>query len=213
MKKSFLVDSSKCIGCNTCAMACKNQNHTASDIAWRSVHFVGESYPESANNRLPYGAAGNGEFSSYEFASRGDYFYRERAFVSLACNHCEDPACAKICPAGAYEKRADGIVVHNQEACIGCKGCVNSCPFEAPKFNAELQKAEKCSMCYERQDDGKEPACVQSCPVEALKLVDLDKGEVGVKNPQGVKFAVDTEYKPTTRFVLPKKPKKEYRLA
>ncbi|MFV0423620.1 4Fe-4S dicluster domain-containing protein [Oleidesulfovibrio sp.] len=182
MKKqyAFLVDAERCIGCFTCAMACRNYYHQVKGVIWRHVYPLGEDI----------------------------YPHRERAFFSLACNHCENPACLNVCPARAYTKREeDGVVIHHPERCIGCGNCIRSCPYGAPKYNPEERRAEKCSLCHERLDAGLKPACVQSCPVDALKLVDLAELDEpnAVQYPAG--FPRHPDVNPSTRFILPRMPK------
>jgi DMSO reductase iron-sulfur subunit len=148
MKKqfAFIVDVKRCIGCFSCAMACKNQYHQPPGVVWRKVYPLSEEI----------------------------YPHKERAFLSLACNHCENPTCLEVCPVIAYRKREeDGVVIHEQEKCIGCGNCIRSCPYGAPVYNPALKKAEKCSLCWQRLDAELKPSCVQSCPVKALVLVDL----------------------------------------
>lgn len=181
MKKryAFLVDSARCIGCASCTMACKNFNQLEPVIAWREVYPLAEAI----------------------------YPHRERAFYSLACNHCEHPTCLRVCPVRAYEKREDGIVAHNQERCIGCHNCVRSCPYGAPQYNPVEKRAEKCSMCHERIDAGLSPACVQACLVSALTLVDLET----LNQPNAVQFPAGypafPQLNPGTRFIVPKMPR------
>lgn len=182
MKKhyAFLVDSERCIGCFTCAMACRNYYHQEEGVIWRQVHPLSEEI----------------------------YPHRERAFLSLACNHCENPACLNVCPVEAYTKREeDGVVVHHQEKCIGCGNCIRSCPYGAPKYNPVEKRAEKCSFCHERLDAGLKPACVQSCPTKALQLIDLAETEEAnqVQYPAG--YPRMEKLNPSTRFILPKTPK------
>ena len=176
---AFLMNADKCIGCRGCAMACKNYNRLEPSMVWRQVYPLAESI----------------------------YPHRERAFYSLACNHCDDPACLRACPTGSYEKLEDGIVVHHQETCIGCTNCVRSCPYGAPRYNAEEKHAEKCSMCRERIDAGLLPACVQACPVGALELVDLNT----LNEPNAVQFPAGypsmPRLNPATRFILPRMPR------
>lgn len=175
-KKAFLVNSDRCIGCHACELACKNEYQLEPAVRWRKV------YPF---NRQGYGI-------------------QARTFASLACNHCENPACLKACPVTAYTKRPDGIVLHDQKRCIGCKMCVMACPYKVPQYNAKLQKVEKCHMCAQRQDEGKPPACVQGCPMEALSVIDLDSDE-GKFYPDDVPGFPDIHItRPTTRFVRPK---------
>ncbi len=175
----FIVDSERCIGCFTCAMACKNQNQTEPGIKWRDVHPLDESI----------------------------YPHEGRAFYSLACNHCAQPCCIEACPVGAYSKREkDGIVIHDQNKCIGCKNCIRSCPFGAPKYNETKQKAEKCSFCYERIDAGRQPACVQGCPTEAIQFADINNETVKgmIHYPPG--FPDAKRLNPSVRFKNPGQP-------
>lgn len=209
MQKAFLVDSSKCLGCNTCAMACKNQYHQDTGILWRQVREIGhEEYRADQNNILP-------SLVWYARPPKVDV-PAERFYASIACNHCEEPACVAICPVQAHTKDPKtGICKHDQSLCIGCGGCVKACPFGASKFNERLGKAEKCSMCWERQEDGKLPACVQSCPVEAIQLIDIHDpkyANVGEKHPLGLDYAVDAPTKPSTRFIRSDMPEKIVRL-
>ncbi len=176
---AFFVDVERCIGCFTCAMACKNQYHQEKGVVWRQVHPLAEAI----------------------------YPHAERAFFSLACNHCEHPACLEVCPVEAYTKRPeDGVVVHHQEKCIGCGNCIRSCPYGAPKYNPVEKRAEKCSLCWQRLDAGLNPACVQACPVDALRLVDLAEFDEpdAVQYPAG--FPRFPKLNPSVRFKLPKQP-------
>lgn len=178
MRRAFLVDVDKCIGCRGCAMACKDFNNLEPMLFWRYVYPLDQKL----------------------------YPHRGRAFYSLGCNHCEDPACVHACPAKTYTKRADGVVVHDPTDCLGCKNCIRCCPYGAPHFNEVTKKAEKCSMCYERLDVGMLPACVEACPVGALQLVDLDSLDApnAVAVPPG--FPDMPQIGPGTRFIMPKTP-------
>lgn len=182
MKKQlgFYMDSSRCIGCFSCAMACKNQYHQESGVVWREVYPLKEEI----------------------------YPHAERAFYSLACNHCEHPVCAEVCPTAAYTKReSDGVVIHDAQRCIGCGNCIRACPYGAPRYNPVTKKAEKCSLCWQRLDAGLQPACVQGCPTSALQLLDLATFD----NPDAVQYPPGypraTALNPSTRFRAPKLPK------
>ena len=176
---AFHVNMALCIGCDTCAMACKNQYHQEAGIVWRKVHPVSEAI----------------------------YPHRDRAWMSLACNHCDNPPCLEGCPASAYTKRDDGVVVHHPDLCIGCQQCLHTCPFGVPQYNPNTRKAEKCSLCWERLDAGLQPACVQGCPTGALSLVDLNTFDdpSAIQFPPG--FPHRPEIGPSTRFTLPEQPK------
>lgn len=95
-------------------------------------------------------------------------------FLSISCNHCENPECFRVCPQRAFTKRRDGIVEINQNLCDGCQLCVTSCPYNAPQFDPQSNKVSKCQMCYPRQDAGLLPACVEACTTNALELVNLE---------------------------------------
>lgn len=182
MKKQlgFLIDSQKCMGCYSCVMACKNQYHQPVDLFWRKIYPLHQAL----------------------------YPHTERAFYSLACNHCESPACAKGCPAVAYEKDSKtGIVKHHFEKCIGCGNCIRLCPFGAPSKNPITGRAEKCGLCKGRLDQNLKPACVQGCPVDAIKLIEINQNEPSETVPFPDGFPNRPDLNPSIRFILPKTPK------
>ena len=92
------------------------------------------------------------------------------------CMHCEDPICARICPADAIKKTADGVVQSSlKPRCIGCSNCVLSCPFGVPKYQAEIDQMMKCDMCYDRSSVGKKPMCATVCPSGALTFASAEE--------------------------------------
>lgn len=183
IRYAFLVDAAKCIGCRTCSMACKNFNQLLPQMQWRQVYPLAEAI----------------------------YPHRERAFYSLACNHCEKPACLEACPTASYSIRPDGIVAHNQSTCIGCTNCVRSCPYGAPHYNPQEKRVEKCSLCWERIDAGLKPACVQSCPVDAIRLIDLNDFDQSGTTQFPAGYPKMPRLNPGTRFILPATPQKQVR--
>jgi formate dehydrogenase iron-sulfur subunit len=155
-----LIDISKCIGCKACQAACMEWNdvrddvgHTAgvydnppdlTDRSWTVMRFYEEELPGKGFNWL---------------------------IVKDGCLHCEDPGCLRACPApGAIVKYANGIVDFQQDQCIGCGYCQTGCPFDVPRFSKTDNKAYKCTLCSDRVAVGLEPACVKTCPTQALSF-------------------------------------------
>ena len=92
------------------------------------------------------------------------------------CMHCEDPICARVCPADAIKKTPDGVVQSSlKPRCIGCSNCVLSCPFGVPKYRAEIDQMMKCDMCYDRTSVGKKPMCATVCPSGALTFTTMEE--------------------------------------
>jgi len=106
-----------------------------------------------------------------------DFIDRENtiATVPVVCMHCDDPTCAKVCPADAIKKTPDGVVQSSlKPRCIACSNCVLACPFGVPKVMIELEQMMKCDMCYDRTSAGKRPMCATVCPSQALAYVPLE---------------------------------------
>ena len=188
------VDLDKCTGCDTCTIACKSENNTRP---------LGSPMPfKNGNGVIP-------DHVSYRWVVKkesGEYPTPAVTFVTSACNHCEQPACQPACPVGAISKRAeDGIVLIDQDVCIGCKQCIHACPYGAPQFNSVTEKVEKCTFCVHRLYDGDgertqfEPACVTSCVGNALHLVEnFELAESGQNAPDG--FADPALTVPAVKF-------------
>lgn len=200
----WLIDLDKCTGCDTCVIACKSENNT------RPL----ESPMPFRNGRgaLP-------DNVSYRWVIKtedGVYPNPSLTFVTSACNHCQHPACLAACPVAdindmsnennaIFKREQDGIVLINQDACIGCKRCIHACPYGAPQFNTSTRKVEKCTFCihrlYDEQDarTGFLPACVTSCVGNALHVVEgFDENDSGLNAPDG--FANPTLTVPSVRF-------------
>lgn len=125
-------------------------------------------------------------------------------YLSQSCNHCDSPECFRVCPKHAFTKRRDGIVEIDPSLCDGCRLCVAACPYNAPKFNPQINKVSRCQMCYSRQDHGLPPACVEACTTGALNVADLNE----IDNSETVKvlpgFPSINLTQPAIRFYPPK---------
>lgn len=145
---AFEVDLDACSGCKACVAACNSLNGLAPGETWRQVGLL-------------VGTRVDGAFLQH---------------VTGACHHCVEPSCAEGCPAAAYEKDAEtGIVFHLDDQCIGCRYCTLMCPYEVPKYHAELGIVRKCDLCHGRLATGEAPACVQSCPNQAIRIAVVDR--------------------------------------
>lgn len=159
----LLYDTTRCIGCKACVVACKEANDMPAD----TDGYGGGLYdaPEGLNDTTK---------NVIQLYAEGD----ERSFVKRQCMHCIDPACINACMLGALDKREHGIVTWNPDLCTGCRYCQMACPFNVPKFqwSKRAPKIVKCELCSHRLKEGKEPACSEVCPRQAVifgKYTDL----------------------------------------
>ena len=115
------------------------------------------------------------EISGGDWTKRGNAWIQNVVAynISMSCNHCEDPICVKNCPTTALHKRKDGIVLIDESKCIGCKYCEWNCPYDAPQYSADQGVMTKCNLCYDFIEEGKNPACVDACPMRALDFGEL----------------------------------------
>ena len=140
MQLGFVIDHSRCIGCHACTVACKSEN------------------------QVPVGS-----FRTWvKYTEAGEFPEVKRSFAVLRCNQCTSAPCVTICPTGALAKRPDGIVDVDPKTCIGCKSCMQGCPYDALYINPDKGTAEKCHFCAHRAEQGLAPACAIVCPTEAI---------------------------------------------
>jgi len=163
----FLLDSDSCIGCHACTIACKSEHDVPLGVnrTWVKYIETGE-FPDAA-----------------------------RHFSVMRCNQCEDAPCMTICPTTALFRADNGVVDFDDNRCIGCKSCLNACPYDAIFINPETNTANKCNFCNHRIEVGLEPSCVVVCPTQAIKVADLDdptnlatriigRDDVAVRSPE-----------------------------
>ena len=146
MNYGFVIDNRKCIGCHACSTACKSENEVPLGVSRTWVKYV----------------------------ERGAFPDVRRSFQVTRCNHCENPPCVRICPVTAMYQRDDGIVEFDPDVCIGCKACMQACPYDAIHVDPDRGTVAKCHYCSHRVDMGMEPACAVVCPTHAIVAGDLD---------------------------------------
>lgn len=187
MKKqyAFYFDSSRCSGCKTCQVACKDKNNLDVGVIWRRVYEV----------------------------SKGEWIKRNEAWIhnlnvynmSVACNHCEEPVCVEVCPTKAMHKTKGGIVIIDEKKCIGCKYCEWACPYGSPQYDDQKGVMTKCNFCIDYLEDDKNPSCVDACPMRVLDFGELSE----MKKKYGDNVASfplpDDKYTEPALIVLPHK--------
>jgi Fe-S-cluster-containing dehydrogenase component/formate-dependent nitrite reductase membrane component NrfD len=148
----FAIDQRTCIGCHACTVACKTEHE------------------------IPVG-----QFRTWvKYVEKGEFPATTRDFGIMRCNHCTDAPCVKICPTKALYKRDDGIVDFDGDRCIGCKSCMQGCPYDAIYIDKDTNTAAKCNFCAHRIDEDIEPACVVVCPTHSIWVGDVDDPTSGI---------------------------------
>jgi len=144
---AMVIDVRKCTGCHACTVACK------------------------AEFDVPLGV----NRSWVEYVEKGTYPNVSRSFLPRLCNQCSEPQCVSVCPTGAtYKRKEDGIIVVDSDICIGCKYCMQACPYDARFINPNTGTADKCDFCLHRVTKGLEPSCVNTCQGRARIFGDLN---------------------------------------
>ncbi len=141
----FIIDNRRCIGCHACTVACKSEHNVPVGVNRTWVKYI----------------------------EKGEFPNSRRLFSVMRCNHCDDAPCVEICPVTALYRREDGIVDFDNRRCIGCKACMQACPYDALYIDPQTHTAAKCNYCAHRVDVGLEPACVVVCPTQAIIAGDL----------------------------------------
>jgi len=192
-RKGFFTDTSICIGCKACEVACKEWNQIPMSIkgfsgksydntlalgadTWRHVAFVEQKVPaDAAEGASLVDVAARGEA-----LDAGLHTYQEGdgirwLMASDVCKHCTDAACLEVCPTGALFRTEFGTVVVQPDICNGCGYCISACPFGVINRREGDGRAWKCTLCYDRLRDDKTPACAQACPTHSIQFGELDE--------------------------------------
>ncbi|MGH3794527.1 MAG: 4Fe-4S dicluster domain-containing protein [Pseudonocardiaceae bacterium] len=152
MRYGFAIDQRTCIGCHACTVACKTEHE------------------------IPVG-----QFRTWvKYVDSGEFPNTTRDFGVMRCNHCTDAPCVQICPTKALFIRDDGIVDFDKDRCVGCKACMQACPYDAIYLDADTNTAAKCNFCAHRVDEGLEPACVVVCPTHSIWVGDIEDPTSGI---------------------------------
>lgn len=170
-KWSMGLDISKCIGCGRCAAACKLENDVPKEPFFFRTWV--ERYRIFENGDVAVDSP-NGSIDGFDNLPSKNKLLRS-FFVPKICNHCENPPCVQVCPVGATFKSEDGVVLVDTDYCIGCRYCIQACPYGARYLHPEKRTADKCTFCYHRIVQGKLPACVEACPTQARVFGELNK--------------------------------------
>lgn len=190
MKKRYalIIDQERCIGCEACTVACRNENNGAQG-------HIRVSTLDGPQKDTPAGVFPN----------------LRMTFLPTLCNHCEHPPCSDACPLEAITKENNGVVILDEEACDGCRTCLDACPYGAIAFNDKKDKAEKCNFCRHRIEEGLEPFCVVCCEGQAIYFGDLNDPESKVSEflSAGIGYTLkpEDETGPSIYYLPPKEPR------
>jgi formate dehydrogenase iron-sulfur subunit len=165
----FFTDTSVCIGCKACEVACKEWNLVPQDGPLR---LTGDSYDNT-------GALGASTWRHVAFVEQGAKLQDDQGLRWLmssdVCKHCSSAACLEVCPTGALFRTEFGTVVVQQDICNGCGYCVPACPFGVIERREDDGRVFKCTLCYDRLKDGMEPACAHACPTKSIQFGELEE--------------------------------------
>ena len=205
-KLGLVIDLDTCVGCQACVTACKGWNDQAS------------GYVGGLSDQNPYGSDPSGAFLNrvHSYQVQPHEGLSQIINFPRSCLHCEDAPCVTVCPTGAsYKRTEDGIVLVNEDACIGCGLCAWACPYGARELDAAQGVMKKCTLCVDRiynenlPEEDREPACVRTCPTSARHFGDFadpdSKVSKLVAERGGYDLMPNLRTKPTNKYLPPRK--------
>ena len=164
------IEIDKCIGCSRCVEACKTENGVPDEPfyfrTWIERYVITRDHGVIVESINVKGKAAKG-------TPQEDRDVIRTFFVPKLCNHCIHPPCVQVCPVGATFSTKDGVVLVDSERCLGCRYCIQACPYGARYLHPKTRVADKCTFCYHRVVKGLQPACVEVCPTQARVFGDL----------------------------------------
>ena len=202
MKLGLVIDLDTCVGCNACAVACKQWNTSGTTGPLSDLEPYGKDPTGVWFNRI----------RNYEV---GNYPENKTVHFPMSCMHCDDAACVTVCPTGAsYKRGEDGNVLVDQDKCMGCNLCAWACPYGARELDREEGVMKKCTLCVDRiydeqlPEDERQPACVLTCPTSARFFGDFDdpNSEVSVltRERNGGSLMPELGYEPVNKYLPPR---------
>jgi molybdopterin-containing oxidoreductase family iron-sulfur binding subunit len=217
-KFGLVIDVGACMGCRTCMWACKEENNTPDTISPLWIEVFQLDSATDLTGHPSYDELRNGATTSYTQSPQEGKWY-----MPVACFHCDNAPCVKVCPTGATYKAEDGLVLMDYEKCIGCRLCVVACPYSSRRFNwhkpsgypentSELVPkrpmgvAEKCTLCVHRTRRGRLPRCVEACPVQARHFGDLNDPDSEIsrilKQNMSFRLLEEMNTQPSVRYIM-----------
>jgi Fe-S-cluster-containing dehydrogenase component len=207
MRLGLVIDLDVCVGCNACAVACKQ---------WNTSGTTGPLTDYAPYEKNPSGVWFN-RIRNYEV---GDYPHNKTVHFPMSCMHCEEAWCVTVCPTGAsYKRKEDGIVLVDQDKCMGCNYCAWACPYGARELDREDGTMKKCTLCVDRIYDKKlapedrQPVCVITCPTHARHFGDFDDPTSKVsclsRERGGQGLMPELGYKPLNTYLPPRAVRQE----
>jgi Fe-S-cluster-containing dehydrogenase component len=202
MRLGLVIDLDTCVGCHACVISCKQWNTSGTTGALSDINPYDNDPTGVFFNRV----------RAYEI---NDYPNNKTVNFPMSCMHCEDAACVTVCPTGAsYKRQSDGIVLVDQDKCMGCNYCSWACPYGARELDTQSGTMKKCTLCVDRiydetlEEIDRQPSCVITCPAHARHFGDFDDENSNVskltRERGGQGLMEDLGYNPTNRYLPPR---------